>query len=403
MHFYTPIATADFFSDNRAKSLLFGSDGGWGNFGDIAQHKGTIGFVKEATDLSPFSVLNAAAFAKETDFEALRKAYGSDALLLHSWRRLDAKRLGLEPVAEFSNVQMIHVYGGGFLNEFWGEEMLTVAELFLSTFENAKYVISGQQISKTFIARFLRHVKTHRPSVLGVRDWTSHRLLRDLGQNASFSFDDATEFLLQLRANVRAEAGEGLALHLNFSNYTGAQGQKEVVEHLRSLHRSRFHGSSVTAFQAYQDERIEVVDTLESIKSMGSSWEFAEANFIFLGKIALQPPVSPAQFEAEIGYSSSYHVALWLQLQGLPCWVPSFNSFYDQKAVSLGVTTNFSAFLQDPTVHSHNQNLELRASWLESLRAEYSGLKRTETKSMHFTPVSRFGARVNAKVKKALS
>jgi len=87
-----------------------------------------------------------------------------------------------------------------------------------------------------------------------------------------------------------------------------------------------------------------------------------------LTALAYQPAkILQSSLHGEIGYSCSYHVALWLQLAGIPCWLRGSNSFYQQKTAALQVHQDLNSFLRDPYLADHSTNLERRAQWQEAL------------------------------------
>jgi hypothetical protein len=134
----------------------------------------------------------------------------------------------------------------------------------------------------------------------------------------------------------------------------------------------------VTLLQAYSDRRLEVVDTRESVKQLERAFPFADCRLIELVSLIYENTnglILPLQ--GEIGYSCSYHVALWLQLAGIPCWLRGSNLFYQQKSQALQTQSNFKAFLREPRLADHVVNLEQRQLWQEQLSAALLSAKRS--------------------------
>src|SRR5690606_6909356 len=80
------------------------------------------------------------------------------------------------------------------------------------------------------------------------------------------------------------------------------------------------------------------------------------------------------KLDLALGYSCSYHVTLWLQLAGIPCWLRSSNSFYDQKSRALQVSQGLDEFLRNPKLADHTSNLERRATWNDKLQRHLSSI-----------------------------
>ncbi len=241
----------------------------------------------------------------------------------------------------------------------------------------AGYVISGQQVSAPLHFALADHIKTFQPLLVGVRDHDSEKLLGHAGTEASFCFDDACESLLTLAQSLPLQCGHGLALHLNTSAYTSNlltnHGLAEELSQLAS------HGEScvgITVLQAFEASQFDVCDSYESIKRLSSSFPFHDFRVLDLvrllessGTRTLRDPITAA-----IGYSCSYHTALWLQLAGIPCWLRSGNSFYSQKKEALQVRQTLGEFLAEPHLADHSESLERRAAWLERLERKLGDL-----------------------------
>ncbi|WP_322063041.1 hypothetical protein [Paraburkholderia sp. J63] len=351
------------------KVLLLGSDFGYGNFGDIAQMLNTISFHKEMHRHRCVIVMAADAIGDAQFPEFVRQAYKADGVIFVSPQplSLDDGGLPLSPIGMMRNVGVVHLYGGGFLNDKWGDFVLGVTEYFLSLLQPQIYVASGEQVTTPFEARVVEHIRTYRPVMFGVRDQLSYEWMTQAGFEPSFSFDDATEALQTLTASLPLQRGPGLFFHLNVSGYTNNVANMSGMP--RELAALAGNYSRVTMLQAYSDRRIEVVDTRESMKDLERSFPFFDYQALELAQLAYRgwPRLANA-VQGEIGYSCSYHVALWLQLAGVPCWLRGSNLFYQQKRRALQVDQDFEAFLCDPKLADHSTNLERRKEWLQRLK-----------------------------------
>lgn len=372
LYLYCDEASCAVLENPAEKVFLVGSDFGYGNFGDILQHINTIRFHAQLGRHQTVCFMAANAIGDVQFPLFVRQAYGMDAVVFVSEYPLDLSQTGLnlQPLRLVCNAAALHLYGGGFLNDKWGDFVLGVTEFLLHHFHLSNYVVSGQQVTRPYESRVLRHIQAYQPKAFAVRDGLSHQWLSEAGYVPEFSFDDATEALQSLTSTAPLQKGTDLLIHVNVSEYTGQPGDAQSVRD--DLHRLRDspHGSEhVTLLQAFTDKRKEVIDTRESIKSMERHFPFFDTRSIELTALAydnrtqLRTPIAGA-----LGYSCSYHVALWLQLAGIPCWLKGSNAFYQQKTRALQVRQDLPSFLRDPQLADHAENLEQREAWMNQLR-----------------------------------
>ncbi len=374
IYLYADKASREILLNDLQKILLIGGDFGYGNFGDVLQHVNSLNAAKQTKRFATVSVMaaNAIGFA---DFPAwARKNYGSDAIVFVAEYPLILNDSSpcLELVGEIRNVAAIHLYGGGFLNNMWGDYVLGVTEHFLRWAPDVAYVVSGQQITPPYQSRVVEHIKRFKPNLFGVRDELSQRLLREAGFMPEFSFDDATEALRGLTETLPLTRGAGLLMHLNASDYTSNDGLANGLGYeMQKLKPSGWAQDGITLFQAFRDPRNEVYDTRETLKKLDVAFPFADLRLVELASLVYEGQQARVAkpIVGEIGYSCSYHVALWLQLAGIPCWLRSSNSFYDQKSRALQVTQELDSFLIEPRLADHRSNLERRAAWNAKLQS----------------------------------
>lgn len=368
-HLYADAESIEILRSSRSKALLLGSDFGYGNFGDLLQHMGAAARIRAAGH-PVVSVLTLDALSRYVDVLTLRKGYAVDALVFVTTAPIEegqAQRLGLRRVETVANVSLVQLYGGGFLNNVWGDFVLSVAEFFLQRLPNAQYLISGQQVSEGYEARVEAHVAKFRPLLVGLRDQDSLRRMAESGVKGEFSFDDAVEPLLGLHEVVELRRGDGAFVHLNTSDYTGnSDALGEMRGHLDLLRNTLSAKGRVVLLQAFQDAREEVVDTLETTKRLETAFPFVDVETVLLVSAIMQRGERRV-FQGEFGYSSSYHVTLWLQLLGIPCWLRGSNRYYEQKRAALGIEGSFEEFLASMRTPDHGENLHLRSKWLEKL------------------------------------
>ncbi|KAK47651.1 hypothetical protein BG58_03300 [Caballeronia jiangsuensis] len=355
------------------KVLLLGSDFGYGNFGDIAQMMNSISLHKEIGRNRCIIVMAVDAVGDIRFPEFVRQAYKADGVLFVSPAPLDLADSGVElqPVRTIRNVGAVHLYGGGFLNDKWGDFVLGVTEYLVQLLQPSVYVASGEQVTAPYEQRVVEHIRTYRPALFGVRDELSRKWMTEAGYEPWFSFDDATEALNTLTINLPLIRGPGLFVHLNVSGYTANAPDRTGIPHeLQALRSHAGQTTPLTLLQAYSDRRLEVFDSRESIKELERAFPFNDYRTLELAQLAYQGwPAMSEPVVGDLAYSCSYHVALWLQLAGIPCWLRGSNLFYQQKRAALQVDQDFEAFIREPKLVDHSVNLERRGAWLERLRA----------------------------------
>ena len=368
IYLYTNEASRNTLLDDSQKIILIGGDFGYGNFGDVLQHINSLNIARKSKRFSTVSVMAANAIGFKEFPEWAKQRYGTDAIIFVADYPLILAEdsPALVPLGEIRNLSVVHLYGGGFLNNMWGDFVLNVTEYFLNLTPESTYLASGQQITHPYQTRVAQHVEAYKPALFGVRDELSRQWLSDAGFNPQYSFDDATEALIGLTEKLQLKRGAGLLMHINGSDYTGrGKGLKGLEKDLKQLSGHTGKTSTITLLQAFRDSRHEVNDSLETLKQLDFKFPFSDIRLIGLAALAYgddsQSVLEPIQ--GDIGYSCSYHVALWLQLAGIPCWLRSNNPFYDQKSSALQVTQGLESFLDEPLLADHRINLEKRAQW----------------------------------------
>lgn len=382
LYFYADEESLELLVSPQPKALLVGGDFGYGNFGDVLQHIGSVRHVKTWTGLATVSVFALDAISRHLDPTALRKSYAVEALLFVAEVPIateDADRLGLGLVTAIDNTSFVHLYGGGYLNELWGDFVLKVVEHFLEKLPGVPYVMSGQQLSSGYVQQTREHVETYSPRLVGMRDKASLERAQGAGLRAEFSFDDAVEPLLDLGTRLELREGDGAFVHLNTSSYTSNdEGLSEMLTHLEEVASILDGKGRVVLLQAFQDAREEVVDSLETVKRMEAAFPFFDIETELLVRAILGAETgAPRVLQGRFGYSSSYHVTLWLQLNGIPCWLRGSNDYYAQKRAALGIEGRFSDFLKLGERPDHSANLRDRERWLSSLRKILEGITPT--------------------------
>ena len=179
IYLYTDAASRDVLLNDQQKIILIGGDFGYGNFGDVMQHVNSVNIANKSKRFSTVSVMSANAIGFKEFPVWARQSYGTDAIVFVADYPLilDETSPELVPLCEIRNLSVIHLYGGGFLNNIWGDYVLGVAEYFLNLAPHVKYLVSGQQITHPYQFRVASHVAMYQPALFGVRDGLSRQLL----------------------------------------------------------------------------------------------------------------------------------------------------------------------------------------------------------------------------------
>jgi hypothetical protein len=374
LYIYADSASRQVLSDTHEKALLIGGDTGYGNFGDIIQHVNTKCLVNNSNRYKTVSVFTIAAISSPDFPRWARYAFQTDAVIFfsHVPHIFTVNQAGIELVSHVRNLSVLFLYGGGFLNEMWGNNALSVAEFFLEHCPRVTYLVSGQQVTNPFERRVVDHINRYQPQLFGVRDQKSLEWMESAGYTPSFSFDDATELLLNIGNQTLVKSDRGVLLHLNVSDYTGNDRNLEgLIGDLNLLKMTVFEGEEVNVAQAFMDRRQNIKDTNDAVKLLEIDFPFNDYRFIELSSLCY-PGLArglSAPLLLSRGYSCSYHIALWLQLNGIPCYLRSKNPYYDQKSNALQSKGSFDDFLRNPVLADHRNNLERRKSWLAQVRS----------------------------------
>lgn len=369
-YLYCDADSKEILENPKPKVFLVGSDFGYGNFGDILQLKGTIRLHHSLGHFTPVPVFAVEAIIDPEFISYAKRVYGAPCILFVSQKALDFSETGLcmEIPLTFLSVELMHLYGGGFLNEKWGDYVLSVTEFLISTLKIPAYVISGQQVDAIFAERTARHIAAFKPLMVGVRDELSRQNLTSHGVAAIYSFDDAYEELQKIVTGFDVDISAGLLIHLNLSTYTENSSQSDLLyDHLARLAATKAAKGGLTVINAFNDKRHFVVDTLSSIKEMEKKFPFDDYRVIDGCLLAYNDNHYKKRLAVSMAYSCSYHVTMFMHLLGIPCWLNSNNNYYSQKRLALGIEQSFEEFLASPVLPNYERRLSARKCWLDNL------------------------------------
>ncbi len=227
--------------------LLYGGFGGWLNFGDLIQLYGIRNFYQKK-GFETFILLQKASLQSPFHLELLKNSLSENLIFYGEGKFYD---VALREISSFQ-MDIFHLYGGGFFNSFWGKAQLEIIERALNFFKPERYFITGQQVSVDFLPYLKRHLEVYEPEIFGVRDTLSLEHCRASGLPVEFTFDDSSEYLLEVRERCferrqLSEKASGekrtLFLHLNFSYYV-LESEREIYT-FRERHKPLFEVADV--------------------------------------------------------------------------------------------------------------------------------------------------------------
>jgi len=362
--------------------LLLGSCGGFANFGDVLQLKGAIDWHRSTTGLDPVLIMHTTAIPDAGFTDRLRGWYDARDILYWAPRPFDLSSIGHALLREHAAIPHLHVYGGGFLNRYWGVGSITIIEGLIEQFGASHYVLSGQQVDVQFVPRLREHFARFRPLLAGGRDPRSAGLLGDCGVDADDSFDDAIERIDALAASVPAVGPVADAMiHLNTSYYADGpdrDGLIAIAGHMAALsgHLASRSPSEpdILLAQAYTDRRAdEIFDTMGVVLQLEDGFPFRQYRVIDLAKTALEMGTAAdrggPRLRARLALTSSYHVTILCATLGVPCHFLARNDYYAQKRAGLFETVgeDLASFLRSPGVLDLSGRRGVRSRWLRRL------------------------------------
>jgi len=384
MWFYADEATRALITGDRPIVYLYGGFEGFDNFGDILQLKSTIAFHRQRTGRAPVVVLSMAAWTAAGLQDSLANEFDADGFIFEDGELLDASSVGLAPITEVTAGALLHVYGGGYFNRFWGARRAYVCEQLMFRLRTNEYVVSGVQVDSEGTEHLARLFALKAPLAIGARDKPSVELLAAVTDAVvHLTFDDAIETIDALRDRIAAFGGtehhgpRSFGLHMNTTAEYMSPDQGEVVTGTVATVRSREPHLNPVLLQAYNDRRHVIVDTIETAQQLGTLFLEPEYRVINLAAIAADPHWSDSTIRrlvfalAGIDFviSSSYHVSLAMTALGIPSYLVSSNDFYAAKREALSLPLTLDAFLADPrtTLQDYAVERRQRVDWLDLL------------------------------------
>ncbi len=347
--FATP-ETGRALGEARAAVVLVGGYDGSGNYGDIALLEAALELVERlAPGLLALPLLER-GFREDHLALAGAEGWATHAAFFDPGGRIEDDLVPLAAPADLA-FGAIYLYGGGYLNGFWGERKLTMLSAAAALFAAGGIarpcrVASGLQVEAAWIealgeeeAAVLRGF-----DYLGVRDGTSGDALAKLGLASPPrpTADDAVAVLGQLapaEGEARADGGR-LLVNLHFAEHDWVS---DSSDDLLGLHAglvaelARLTGRAAVAqpLIAYMDGRVDERAAAERLGAACSALGVELAEPLVLRPAEL-PQAAPRLAAADLTVSCSYHVALTSLMLGVPAILCGDSPYYAQKAAGLG-------------------------------------------------------------------
>ncbi|MCW1970783.1 MAG: polysaccharide pyruvyl transferase family protein [Anaerolineae bacterium] len=396
--------------------MLLGSYSGYINFGDILQLQSAIQFHQQRNpNCLIMPLLNITAIPHTNGIQRMVKATGVETCLFFSQVHHDdihneTRSHFLSTYCEMRPLMLehiqpptLHVYGGGFFNERWGEQHLRLVEHIIDQSGVGHYVISGQQVSESFAARLAAHIAEYQPELVGCRDQQSASYLKEYGINAIWSSDDAIDLLISNEGNANPTQPIRIGVHINSSGYTQENNiddqtaQAFVVSQLQILAQYADENHAIPVLvNLYSDAKQNAIDTWGNLASAPLSHFFPHFQGLDMGEMLVAnhlPQALNLLSTLHFVVTNSYHLALCCQMLGVPVYLAANNAYYRQKHAGLELSSisladflgaNKSVIAKEQSAWRYDA-IVARRDWLSQLAY---ALSQTSTTTYH-RPTSR--------------
>lgn len=385
--------------------LLGGFNGNW-NFGDLMQLLSTIRWYRQQLpEARIFPMLNLRLTGTLNDIDILDRLFAPDGWIFYSEgldpsvREQKVYALGLAPLrpTQAASRAVLHLYGGGYLNVYWGHRILRVLEAVHDRFRPGATFWSGQQVDARLAPVLAQVLERWPPALVGCRDWASVHVLERSGVPALFSSDDSLEEMLRVAKSLDGDVGVGVeqgtfGLHLNLAPYAHVEPTEEgllppdweatarsnVATVLEAV-RSHYEGAAVPLLVgANLDPQAPPPESWAALLKVLVPRHFP--TFVGMDLVGLlvherlwEGAAALAKVDRVI--SHSYHVALLSAVLGTPVYLVANNRYYRQKRRGLGWRDlSLDEFLRcergvliEEQRGALQRQLQARESWLSRL------------------------------------
>jgi len=329
----------------RGVVFLVGGYDGSGNYGDMVQLQAALELLAAAVpQLTPIPVLELEYRESHVELAAASPQLGTVPACFYTEDWTPAPE-GMRPL-ELSPELLhggVYLYGGGYLNAWWGAHKLAMARaaetaVLLAGAPRLRPLASGVQVEPAWAeslgerdAELLRRLDP-----FGVRDEGS---VPGFAASALLTGDDAVGVLAaHAGAAAAAQAPDGplrVNVHLQDQEWVTEDGEPHLAYVGELLERlaERDGGLAVQPVIAYDDRRISERPLTERLAAHPVLGPHVEEPVVLRpgdldGSLALLA-------RARLTISCSYHVALTSHLLGVPAALLAGTPYYEQKAAGL--------------------------------------------------------------------
>jgi hypothetical protein len=246
--FYVDAARAHCVEMAQSATFLVGSYGARPSFGSYLELKSALELHARMTPQRALLVLMTASTLQSRNDAGL-----GDAIIPVLFHCDDAEPsiAGHAHLVDLPRVPpsvLIHLYGGGFINDWWGRPLRTATETLVThhmqnTVDGAaRIVFTGQQVAATQELRAWRFL-FERADYIGARDEESLRILgalQGVGCRVHLSGDDAMP-ALSATLQSRAEPGSRIAAHIDLTDYSTMAPERRLSRMAKALAAAAEH------------------------------------------------------------------------------------------------------------------------------------------------------------------
>jgi hypothetical protein len=246
--FYVDVARAPCVEMAQSATFLVGSYGARPSFGSYLELKSTADLHAQIVPQRPLLVLVAATTLRSRSDAGL-----GDAVIPVFFHCDDegpsfAGHGHLVDLPRVPPSVLIHLYGGGFINDWWGRPLRIATEALVTHHMQGavdgapRIVFTGQQVAATQELRAWRHL-FDRADYVGARDEESLRVLGTLqgvGSRAHLSGDDALP-ALSAALQSRADPEPRIAAHIDLTDNSTIAPERRLSRMAKALAAAAEH------------------------------------------------------------------------------------------------------------------------------------------------------------------
>jgi hypothetical protein len=350
----------------QSGAFLIGSYADWPNFGDYLQLRSTIAAHEQIGAHNALYILldisRGRAAHERSGVDLAANGANILPVYYHPGGAAPAANGsdGLVPLPRLPPSALVHIYGGGFVNDWWGRPIRHAVRALLErhAHENAdgqlRLFISGLQVSPSLEADAWRPFFA-RAEYIGARDRETmtlvEALIGDSGGKVQYCGDDA---LLALAAGCKQEPSREarIAAHVSLADHASTDPDRRLEQLVRVLATAARHfsaGAACDLLVAHPGDHVGEEDAarqLEALyRSTAAAGEAPPLSFK-VRNIFREAVGRTFTLGASFLVTCSYHVSLAGLLSHCPTLLLVGNDCYRQKATGLSEAFKLRPFAQ---------------------------------------------------------